>query len=977
MSLFSSQAEQQQLEDLKQRYVLRKIIYVNSAKHGYSEFEIDQHMALFGDNNEGKTASLAGLKLALFPEDSFTFCEKKFRFVGKDGNYSKEDSYRFYFPSTRSFIITEAENPDGVFCMLLYRSQAEWTYGRVFIPLPYEALRSLFWDNEALDGEGDFASDLEQRELHKSLKALGGVQVTESRQIAEYLYDGYRGDPEKSRFCLFPLNDGASIEAIQAFRNLYQIAFDVGQTDKKTLPRAIATIIEMQRGRKEERLSADLEAIQAEYQQLAEGKAQLDQVENQLPFWQQVEQSHAEYQQRRQEFARQLALFTGRLARQTHEAQEERETIQLELGRAANRFEQAKDHHDGLHRQYQQGQGRLKTLHSHLATTEADYQLALKVRDKHPGLSPVEINEVLLELVSERGARLAALQSEADLQARTQSCIQRKNQKMEARRELRARLENNEPGMLDRLSGDAAGAIYSLHQDFASVPSDVSEEVLQVVECFGASLENHEGIYSLAGTPLPRLHPQAYDRSALREQWRAHIAGLDADIQALEREIGENSKGLSDSARRDVLITEVKEELAAAERHATLILALDKLRDDYQRAVAEMDEANSQLEELKGQLNNAENIYTEARVEKGAVDTRKRELDPRIRNLQSWASRIARCDTAQAEVEPADGGDAQVTEGEVLGIEDALVALQRLRSDLADRVRKILAEGLIVGVDPFQPLDDDVLLHQRVSRLAMLFAELGHKRDLHSKAVAHHNTHVDNQLQELREAKSTLERFVRSLNDELNRHQVSNLRAIRLRLDLNPRFSQLMTEMERYDLHKDELIAPEFYQRMAGFCHDFFDGRRHRLKLEMIIAGIRYEYQRQGSDSFDTKSQSGGTTSTTTALILSILLKRISPQAASVGVPIIVDEIGTLDSRNTRTAIRTVAEHGFAIFCATPKPESTVMEGIGRWLAIDRFRVRRPQVPDCHACVLPSMVESFAARVDGPRGEPADELESG
>ena len=51
-----------------EHYSLRKIIYVNSATHGYSEFSIDRHMALFGQNNRGKTASLAGLKLALFPE---------------------------------------------------------------------------------------------------------------------------------------------------------------------------------------------------------------------------------------------------------------------------------------------------------------------------------------------------------------------------------------------------------------------------------------------------------------------------------------------------------------------------------------------------------------------------------------------------------------------------------------------------------------------------------------------------------------------------------------------------------------------------------------------------------------------------------------------------------------------------------------------------------------------------------------------
>ena len=77
----------------------------------------------------------------------------------------------------------------------------------------------------------------------------------------------------------------------------------------------------------------------------------------------------------------------------------------------------------------------------------------------------------------------------------------------------------------------------------------------------------------------------------------------------------------------------------------------------------------------------------------------------------------------------------------------------------------------------------------------------------------------------------------------------------------------------------------------------------------------------------------------------------------SVGIPIVVDEIGTLDGSNTITAIQTISEHGFAVFCATPKPEPALMEGIKQWITIDRFQVNKPKVEKCHTLILPELVE--------------------
>ncbi|WP_336152403.1 hypothetical protein, partial [Acinetobacter sp. 99] len=71
-------------------FILKRLVFINSAKHAYSELLLDQHLAMFGRNNNGKTASLAATKLLLFPENNFKHCYSKFGFEGKDGPYDSE-----------------------------------------------------------------------------------------------------------------------------------------------------------------------------------------------------------------------------------------------------------------------------------------------------------------------------------------------------------------------------------------------------------------------------------------------------------------------------------------------------------------------------------------------------------------------------------------------------------------------------------------------------------------------------------------------------------------------------------------------------------------------------------------------------------------------------------------------------------------------------------------------------------------------
>lgn len=947
-------------DDLIQRYILKRIVYVNSATHGYSEFEIDNHMAIFGDNNQGKTASLAGLKLALFPETSFTHCRRKFKFSGKDGDYSKEDSYAFYFPSYQSYIILEVENPDGDFCMVLYKAKGEWGYGRYFVPLAYEKIRSLFWDVKAASGEGSFAQELGLNKLGAKLKSLGAVQVTDPKDIADYLFAGHRGEPSQSRFCLCPLSDGSSRAAVDAFRNLYQLAFDIGQTDKQTLPRAIATIIEMRRGRKEERLSADLDQMMVAYRELAKEKNQLTRLENCTTRWEAIESSYTHYGKLSQQVAQDVAGVLVHLEEEERALLKIASTIEGRYNQAQQLRSSTQTRVKELTTAFNQKRGELKAAQKREQQVGEDYSCALNLKAQYLERSIYEISEILQEELDNHQKAIKTLRSDEQMRNRQQTAIREKNQYSEEVKRISKQLSENREGMLDRLSKDEATALYSINPAFSHLPDSIQLEAIESARQFASHIQIDDGVVVFGGGVLSGVHKRPYELAETRAQWAARLNWCEGEIQSLSREIDELKDSLTDIEKRNESLAKHEREVVEIERDLRLIGAISQLERDHSIASQDVISHSAELERLAEKKEVAEHEYSVAQHDEGLVIAERQKNRPRLDNVQSWVARLARTReqlgiAVTGEVAPWSGHE--VSDSLIIELEEQVHTADKIAQKVKLELGGLLRDALPATDDAFNVIDSAEKLAKKIQTLQITFSELPHKKALHEKSVHAHNTTIDNQLQELREAKETVERFVKTLNEEVNQHQVSNLQAIRLSLTLNPRFTQLMKDVEYYNLYDRNLLGVEFYNRLNTFCSEFFDGKKHTLNLEMLIDSIHYEYKHHGATSFDKKSQSGGTTSTTTALILAVLLKQISPGHVAVRIPIIVDEIGTLDSSNTKTAIQTVAEHGFAVFCATPKPEPALMEGIRQWITIDRFHVQQPLVPQCHTLILPELVE--------------------
>jgi hypothetical protein len=179
----------------------------------------------------------------------------------------------------------------------------------------------------------------------------------------------------------------------------------------------------------------------------------------------------------------------------------------------------------------------------------------------------------------------------------------------------------------------------------------------------------------------------------------------------------------------------------------------------------------------------------------------------------------------------------------------------------------------------------------------------------------------------------------------------------------NKAFNDLVAEIDRIDIQDNSLLETRFYESLSSFVDKFFDKATHRIRTADIIDKVSYGYTMGDSDRLETKSQSGGTTSTVTAFLMAVLLKRITPESVDLRIPIVVDEMSTLDGANKGAAANQVLQHGFSVFCATPDFSASLAKLMGSWVMIDAAYIDQPVVDGCHMNILPQHVESFGEKV--------------
>jgi len=932
------------------RYLIRQLVFVNSAAYAYTEIRVDQHTALFGRNNLGKTSMLNALKLFLLPEDNFRKCQSKFGFCSRSGDfYSAQESFNYYFPAQNSFILLEAENLYGPFCILLHQGSREFSYARMLVPCDYDQIRHLFWDVAAdcNQGLGAPLEELSIASIQQAFQSLGGEALHDRRTIRERLFSPHPLSREEGRYCLLPLKQGGTERELAAWKQLIHLAFDIGANDSRTLPDALATIIEGEKQRKADELSVDLDQILQEYQALRQERDELQRISNAREDWDRFDNGFHRYLIRSREVGQfhvdlkaAVTLEVSRIEPQieaairSHEAAREAcRQASVEASEASDRLKRLEGKLDACKQQLNRHEQAVKRIHEILRA--------------YPEQEPEGVLAELNRQATHKAELIQALENEKERQKRMEQLNQQLIQARHSRERLSHQLEHNSPSVLDQLDRQSATVLANLAPALARSTVNLEPQAREVMQRFAGLFEVADESLLLCGEPLPELKVLPYNPEAIRQQQEQRLADLKREITEQESELNElrASCSLSRQALSDKL-DELNRELGALRSAITLLQAKETHVQQLQDAQASLAELEQQLEQARQDEKRCKAHYSEteeqeqkARRRRDGLQEQKLELSKkqeRLEGLESshgvlrgWASRLEPEKRALSD-------DALET------LKQQCQALEALREEVMEALRRLLQLQLLEGdgSDAYLvsfDMQKIKALHQAHKRL---FDTLEGKLVDYDHRVLAHNKATSIRMDTLREAGKQIHGFIAEINREFGAYSVSNLAEVQLACDLHPRFQLLLDDLARINLHGEALHDERLYQRLNDFCDEFFrEGNRHGRVLQMhqLIEKVRYRFRLAGQEHFTENAQSNGTTSMVNSLLLSILLKRLLAQDAQICLPLVMDEMASIDQQNLKTAVAVAEKHGFVLFGASPDMSAEIVQAVNHYIHLGMF----------------------------------------
>jgi len=936
-------------------YTLKRLVFVNSAGHGYSEIILDENMVLYGVNNVGKTGSLAGIKIALYPEADFFHCQKTFRFAGKEGLYRYDDSYEHYFPDARSYIVLEVENPQGRFCMVCYKT-SNYGYSRFFIPQKYSAIRHLFADVET----GEINSDLSTSLIAEHAKEHGGIKVNTPKELKQRMFGGYYGTPEESRYCVVPL-ESLNKDAIQAFRSIYQLAFESGKSTQDTLPSAIAALVEMHRDRKQEILDANLSELVEEYQSLYSEDERLLAIKNAEPLYVEAKKSFGNAQELHRSYSTRFNALQQSF-------KDEYDSFDADLDSAKKAAEDARLLKKGLdnnvrdkHREHSACQA---TYKSHCERLEKDRKALIEGKwllGEYPGKTQKEVLGMYDENIELLETKITEYKEQDGAKKRLQKNVVDRNNLIQQITAIKTRISNAEKAFLNQIENDHSRLVlHSLNPELAKPIVEITSDHQDVINAFTALFDfDGAGYLTINDVTIGDISKQAYDAESSLSAWSQTLSKKENTLH----ELGEEIKGLNEKITEnnvEALIKEAEAELKEKQAEHILIAGIQGKEKEVSEGEDKEAELKSEYEKLGKEISELE----EQQAKASANNIEKYNACQKLTDKEQVFNTIKqRLNNACLRVTPSshydDTLDIELSVEYVDEVQNLATKVMFSLADVDKHYHRLDAEFKHPDIDRDRKCTEMADFERNIQIYTNSYATLVNDLNRLSNEIKTHNQRIHSQLIELREANEALQREVKAINTQMNEKSISNLKDVIIHIDKKAAFEEIMHSLDKHDIHSEKFIDENFYKRITKFASEFFDKNTGRLRLKDIIERVTYSYTKRDTGKTEYKGQSGGTTTTINTFLMSVLLSRITQAGIRLKLPIIIDEIGTLDHGNAPATIAQIMEHGFSVFCATPEYSALINKKVGRWTRIDRFHVETPMVSGCHLKSLPKHVESI------------------
>jgi DNA repair exonuclease SbcCD ATPase subunit len=938
--------ENMELLDKKIAYSVRKLIAINSISYCYTELPIDRHCALFGRNNLGKTSLLNALKLHLFPEISFNDCKAKFAFKSSKGElYSTEDSYSYYFPADSSFLILEAENIHGSFCLILFKSNSRFGYQRLALPCAYDDIRAQFWDihnTKVNNGLGSPVPDLgipKIHALHQQYKDAGAVLLTTTKDIKEKLFSHNPMQRAKGRYCLVPLKEGGKERELSAFRQLTNFTFEIAKTDTKGLTETFATIIESGKINTQDKLHQDLQVILDEYNELRQSQDKLKAIANYRDDFKQLSALYHSRDELQQRFSDTFQAYSKYLNKTEEQMRQQVGQVEPEVKRLFEAQQQIAKKGIELQNKGSKYTGQLETLHKDLEKFKQQIEHFQKIQSQHPDATIVELRNALQDKQDELDEKISHLEDSQKAIDTLTAKVALKNSNVVDRNKKKQALEHYDKLLTSRIDEHSATVLRNLNQHFAEIMVDVDDKQTAIVECFAHLFTIEQTGLNFLGELFSKEPIKSSQQ--IKEQLQQELDRLDNAIQQLDYEIIELQKIASASGEyQKQQCQDAKKERERVQSELKIVNAIDSTDQQRQVKVTEIEEIENlqrqlfkQQEETQGLLEQNCNEHTAAKENLESLSKRLKDATYLSQRLQSLKPDDLKTPDDVRQVHGVSFSDLTELEGNQ-------AKLNNLKQSLDEKINEFVQCGhFSVPVEIAYSSYSNEQQRAILDALNNTFVALPDQQETLQSRIIEHNKMTGAKISELTGNRSHIRSFINNVNKQFEHYSISNLKDIRVEIELDHRFEELVNELDRTNLNTTDIHDDGLYQRLNQFCADFFIGGRGNRILEMskIITNVKYSYKKEHQDKREQKDQSNGTNALINCTLLTILLSDLLAQDSDLTLPVIFDEFSNLDEYNQRTAIQAATKHGFALFCASPTQTAEVVAVVDHYITLDDF----------------------------------------
>ena len=476
----------------------------------------------------------------------------------------------------------------------------------------------------------------------------------------------------------------------------------------------------------------------------------------------------------------------------------------------------------------------------------------------------------------------------------------------------------------------------------------LTEQQLSAFNQFADLFDKKNDTVSLFDEVFNQQSQQLNDDNQLR------LTDVEADLRADKQSLNALVQSQHNSIANAGEIKRLTRDIKLAEEELITLKHLEHNNLSLQEVIQDLEQVERKVAQLIAQQNKAletvallQETTEKAKQNRQVISNQVNDLVQLQKQSDSIKTRYPRC--AQAlEKAIASTRVFELTLTELTNIEQQLASLTELNLQLQKGLCHFVLEQVIFdkqGIMNEAPSFS--VVRKTFEALSDVYTNLAPRQTMLNEQIYVHNESVQSYMNLLKQNFDYIKDFETGLNRDFAQISINDLDGISVQIHIDKRFENLVQELQHVDLYAEQLISDNFYARLRAFANSgiFSTGSNsnQRLTMDKIIENLSYKTRKKNQTQWQSKQQSNSTTALINLKLVQILLKRLRASGYDLLLPLVLDEIATVDVKQFDWLLDDIKASGFNLFAAsTHSASSQLIYKIGRYHEIGAMRTQKP-----------------------------------